>query len=324
MLALLFAILALCYRLLSQQRVICVFVAKFLLVFGAWIASEMQLMQLMLLDDAVFWHYLGLGAVYLLPLIGAKIIHEIVPEDLHSLTRLMIVLYAMAFLIVVFRELSGQICMDAEMASFIMFYCMGQSVLGLALLYGIRDGAPLCRPAFLPMVGTPFLLAADAVAQIHCAPVAIIFLAYFTLCIVRDSMREQQHLTQLTQQLRQRVADISEKAQVDALTKCLNRGTLQESLDKEIAQAGKAAAPLSLLMFDLDHFKSINDTYGHDAGDRVLRGFADLVRRHLKERHTFIRYGGEEFVVLCEGTSLRDAVEFADEIREHLAGSAIF
>ena len=77
------------------------------------------------------------------------------------------------------------------------------------------------------------------------------------------------------------------------------------------------------MMFDIDFFKSVNDTYGHDAGDRVLIDFTRIIRRQLDARHTFIRYGGEEFVVLCRGFSLEEAKKLALEIGASVQDAAI-
>ena len=77
------------------------------------------------------------------------------------------------------------------------------------------------------------------------------------------------------------------------------------------------------MMFDIDFFKSVNDTYGHDAGDRVLIDFTRIIRRQLDARHTFIRYGGEEFVVLCRGFSREEAKKLALEIGASVQDAAI-
>ncbi|MBF1692119.1 MAG: GGDEF domain-containing protein, partial [Selenomonas sp.] len=81
--------------------------------------------------------------------------------------------------------------------------------------------------------------------------------------------------------------------------------------------------PLSLVMFDIDHFKSINDTYGHDAGDEVLYGFSQKILSFLDRRHVLIRWGGEEFILLCLHYDGDQAKEFADKIREGVAETSL-
>jgi diguanylate cyclase (GGDEF)-like protein len=101
----------------------------------------------------------------------------------------------------------------------------------------------------------------------------------------------------------------------DALTRAHNRRYLVERLASEIAYARRHSAPLSLIMFDVDHFKRVNDTYGHLTGDDVLREVAALVQRMIRTEDVFARYGGEEFVVLARGIEHDNAGRFSERIR---------
>lgn len=111
------------------------------------------------------------------------------------------------------------------------------------------------------------------------------------------------------------------QATLDPLTQLLNRGHLHEQLDGIAAlrqrqrSAGERLAPLTMLMFDLDHFKAVNDTYGHAAGDQVLMAFARTLRRHLPAAAIAARYGGEEFCAALPGTPLAQALVLAEQIR---------
>ena len=89
---------------------------------------------------------------------------------------------------------------------------------------------------------------------------------------------------------------------IDGLTQVHNKRHLYESLEREILRARRHARELSFLMFDLDHFKKINDVHGHDVGDIVIKGFADVLRRTKRDTDIVGRFGGEEFVVVCEET----------------------
>lgn len=102
----------------------------------------------------------------------------------------------------------------------------------------------------------------------------------------------------------------------DALTKIYNKGYLMEALEAEFKRAKALHTDLSVLFFDLDHFKRINDTYGHDAGDYVLKEFAALVRGgFVRPKDIFARYGGEEFVILLGNTGSQAAGEIAEKVR---------
>jgi diguanylate cyclase (GGDEF)-like protein len=106
---------------------------------------------------------------------------------------------------------------------------------------------------------------------------------------------------------------------MDGLTNVHNKRYLLESLERELPRATRHQRPLSLLMFDLDHFKQVNDTYGHIAGDYVLKEVATLVRSRLRPDDVIARYGGEEFAVALPETELKGAAVIAEELRRLIA-----
>jgi diguanylate cyclase (GGDEF)-like protein len=106
-----------------------------------------------------------------------------------------------------------------------------------------------------------------------------------------------------------------ESSVLDALTGALNRKHFTERLASELAYAKRHEAPLSFLMFDIDHFKMVNDRLGHLAGDYVLRSVSTLVKRALRAEDIFARYGGEEFAVIARGIDVDKAMNFAERLR---------
>ena len=114
-----------------------------------------------------------------------------------------------------------------------------------------------------------------------------------------------------------------ELATTDSLTGVYNRRTFEELAEPQLSRARRARVPVSLLMLDLDHFKRVNDTHGHLAGDHVLAAFAELVRTCLRKEDLLARYGGEEFVVLLPGTSEFAAAALAERIRENVASATL-
>ncbi|MGN2392387.1 diguanylate cyclase [Pelomicrobium sp. G1] len=102
----------------------------------------------------------------------------------------------------------------------------------------------------------------------------------------------------------------------DPLTGLFNRRYLEESLQREVARAERTGRPLALLMLDVDHFKRFNDSYGHEAGDAVLRALGRLLRQSVREGDIACRFGGEEFVVLLPEATLETAQERAERIRD--------
>ena len=109
--------------------------------------------------------------------------------------------------------------------------------------------------------------------------------------------------------LRNKVQQSIELALVDPLTGLNNRRFLENHLATMLDQAQRRRAPLSLMIFDIDHFKSVNDTYGHDCGDEVLKGFADRLRRVIRGGDLLCRLGGEEFVIVMPNSSHRSRRE---------------
>ncbi len=105
----------------------------------------------------------------------------------------------------------------------------------------------------------------------------------------------------------------------DGLTQIYNKRFFIEMLEREFRQSLRNRQPLCLLLMDLDHFKSINDTYGHLAGDAVLAAFAQRASSVLRGGELFARYGGEEFVMLCPCSTLSQAAVSAERIREAIS-----
>jgi two-component system, cell cycle response regulator len=102
----------------------------------------------------------------------------------------------------------------------------------------------------------------------------------------------------------------------DALTRAFNRKYLAERLSAEVAYAGRHGTTLSVILLDLDHFKRVNDSHGHQAGDAVLRVVAAQISRLIRAEDVFARYGGEEFLVIVRGIAHANVALFAERIRK--------
>ncbi len=115
--------------------------------------------------------------------------------------------------------------------------------------------------------------------------------------------------------LRARVRLLESLAITDALTGAFNRRHLDECLSTAIQRRGRHGESAALLLLDVDRFKRINDTFGHSAGDRVLKSLAAIVRARARRMDALFRTGGEEFALLLAGADLRDATSVAEELR---------
>ncbi len=123
--------------------------------------------------------------------------------------------------------------------------------------------------------------------------------------------------------LRQELKHMKEAAKTDALTGLLNRRAFDMEMDALIADAQASANSTFLLLLDIDHFKRINDSYGHLVGDKVLRYTAKLLQKFVKDGDMVARYGGEEMAILLHQINLEQATNIANEIREALAKSRL-
>lgn len=113
---------------------------------------------------------------------------------------------------------------------------------------------------------------------------------------------------------------LSKKAMIDGLTSLWNRRYLDAQMMVELAASRRTGVPLACILADVDHFKSVNDRYGHGFGDEVLRTIAGLLNDGCRPKDIVCRYGGEEFAVLLPGTTAEEANEIAERLRQSIEG----
>lgn len=137
-----------------------------------------------------------------------------------------------------------------------------------------------------------------------------------------DYLTKPYDTEELTARLRNglRISRLQERlrhaALTDGMTGLWNHAQFRELLDREFARTRRYGGSVSLLMLDLDHFKAVNDTYGHETGNQVLEALARHLRSMVRDIDIVARYGGEEFAIICPETSLEDAASLAERIRE--------
>ncbi len=110
--------------------------------------------------------------------------------------------------------------------------------------------------------------------------------------------------------------EVRRDAMTDSLTNICNRKCFDRKLDELIKSANETGTPMCLVMLDIDHFKTFNDTFGHQTGDQVLRLVAMTLKAHIKGSDVAARYGGEEFTLILPATELADAIQLSDKIRK--------
>jgi len=112
-------------------------------------------------------------------------------------------------------------------------------------------------------------------------------------------------------------------ARCDALTGVSNRSSFDSSLDREISLSKRNTQALSLLVIDIDHFKSVNDNFGHAAGDEVLKAVSDKIQESMRNSDLVFRYGGEEFVAILNNSDCDEALEVAERILDTVRDNVI-
>jgi diguanylate cyclase (GGDEF)-like protein len=178
---------------------------------------------------------------------------------------------------------------------------------GLTLMFYLRGDQIV-----MPMAGggdQALALVAFASALARCASAGL----------YGSTLREE--LYKSRNQLKKANARIAELANNDELTGTFNRRCIFEKLNEEIRRALRADRPLSVAVIDLDHFKSVNDRYGHPVGDEVLRTFALSMLTNMRDIDFLGRYGGEEFLLLLTETNLENGLSAADRLRNIIAES---
>jgi len=136
---------------------------------------------------------------------------------------------------------------------------------------------------------------------------------------LRGKHRLEEELIEYQKSLQQINIVLEQKATTDALTGLRNRQFLDRQLSLEISRAERHQTPMAFIIFDIDHFKTINDRFGHLAGDEVLKTLGEIVGKSIRNLDLLARWGGEEFVVLLPGSTLEPAMQAAEKLRRLIA-----
>lgn len=135
---------------------------------------------------------------------------------------------------------------------------------------------------------------------------------------LRDARSHLAALTGINKALKLEKDELAGQVYVDELTGAMNRQGLRELLTRHLKTPSLLEQPCSLVFVDLDHFKQVNDRCGHLIGDQVLRAFAQLAQRSIRLTDKLVRWGGEEFLIICPGTDATQALQFAEKLRTTL------
>ena len=173
-----------------------------------------------------------------------------------------------------------------------------------------RSGSSACL--FIPLPGERVLFIAETIT-----------VANDLETVNAELQTTKQRLKRKETEIKAVLAQAHEVSHTDALTFLPNRKQIIGDLQREAMFADRYGTPFAISMLDVDHFKKINDTYGHTAGDEVLRSLADELRQHIRHPDSIGRYGGEEFLVILPHSTLKAAAEQAERLCKHVRSLVI-
>lgn len=287
--------------------------------------------SVLLVFDSMFFWYNAFMLSTLLLTVPLQLLACNILEGMASRVVRMLLLVSLLFFVLACADEAAEIGLaEAVRVGSYWWSNLGLVVISIFLYWQGRQEA-YCRSLSWPIMATALAGIAIGVAwqygmvdyQNGFSNLLVLPMLVYVIWLMRHMMVEEKRLSVENQLLEQEVRVEKHKAQVDPLTKSFTRAKLDETMENSVEAAEAGGVPFSLLMFDLDKFKSINDNYGHAMGDMVLVSFANIIRHNLDARHTFIRYGGEEFMVLCSQYGLEEAWQLAEQIRMDLEEAVI-
>lgn len=225
------------------------------------------------------------------------------------------------------QHLRAQIIRDTVQGAQARAHAAGNSLLAGAVAFGMACALlfgfafVVGRLLFSPLLAARnqiLALAGDSLAECRRGPAASRELEeiFDSIAVLRQQLREKKEMEQEQRRLTETLRFLSER---DPLTQLLNRRTVEDLAIARMRDSDSNNWPVGVLIVDLDHFKRVNDTYGHAAGDVVLKTVADQMRRVLRGSDIVARFGGEEFLIILDLSDGAPAVEIAERLRRSIA-----
>ena len=278
----------------------------FLTTFFVWMFSSSNLI-FMWLDWPVFWWRTELISSFLLPIAGSILLVEVVNRQYRSWIMRLNNIFVVLLVVGVIVEMMGQFGLYMMQFPYVPGLAVWGSYVAYALWKSSKAGNKHASSLLIALLIIVPLGIIDALAfqyrlyegQTFFTPFSIYTIGFFIIQLILDRAEAERQLLEHASTLEEEVIEVKKRMEIDPLTGIYNRNRFPSAMRDFTKIARDTGEPLSLVMFDIDHFKSINDTYGHDAGDEVLYGFSQKILSFLDRRHVLIRWGGEEFILLC-------------------------
>ncbi len=301
-----------------------------LFIFFVWMLSASSLV-LLWLDWPVFWRIVELVSSYLIPLSANLLIYSIIDEQYKKNILRLSSIYGIIFVLAVLLEILGQNGLYLMRFCFYPALALCGLVTGYWLWLCYKRGNQRCRSLLVAFGTLSVLAVVDGLSSqyrifgwhTYFVPFGIYTIGFFIVQLILERAAHERYLAELSASLENEVSVVTKRMEVDPLTGAFNRNKFPAATRDFMRISLEIKEPFALIMFDIDHFKSINDTYGHDVGDVVLVGFAQTISAFLDRRHVLIRWGGEEFILLCLHYDGAQAEAFANVIREAVSEAHI-
>ena len=298
----------------------------FMAVLMLWMVSNSQLLAAVV-PDLLLLKRISSVLLYLLPAAANLVVSEVLEPPFRRVQLVVVGIYAVFLAAAVGFEMLGFPGLTASRPLYYVLLLVLEGCVFACLWRSARAGNAYSRALLFPLTTLTVLGIFDGInaalrltpLPTYVMPLGVYSFLFFILQLIRDQLKRAELLKNRALRLSYRAAFLQERADRDPLTQCRNRGSFEAELPAAIWTARQAGEPLSLLLFDVDHFKQFNDTYGHAAGDTVLRGFARTVRAELDKQKSFYRWGGEEFVVLLPGEDVDAAAVVGNHLRRTVA-----
>ena len=320
-----FLVMDLVWRGIDRQRTMQLYLIAFLVSFILWTTGTSSFFSRMLGMPALWWE-IHLMMLYIMPITFAKVIQEIVAPTYTKHIQNAIIIYMVVFVTAAITEILG---LDGYMNLLYLFYpilLVSCLVLIHTLLRSDWQQYPACRYGSVAMISLTIFVGIDALHFEYHRLAGILSMTIFSIYavipfvffLIRTQMLEDARLAQQNDTLTRELQESQDEAVRDFLTGAYNRHQLEDGIANYSALANERGFAFSFAIFDVDHFKSVNDTRGHLGGDKVLRQIADTIHARIDRRHIFIRYGGDEFILLALHHDLTQMVAFCEELRKTL------
>ena len=314
----------------AARRAIYLRLMLFLTTFFVWMFSSSNLI-FMWMDWPVLWWRTELISSYLLPVTGSILLVEVVNRQYRSWIMRLNNIFVVLLVVGIIVEMMGQFGLYMMQFPYVPGLAVWGGYVAYALWKSSKAGNKHAASLLIALLIIVPLGIIDALAfqyrlydgQTFFTPFSIYTIGFFIIQLILDRAEAERQLLEHASTLEEEVQEVKKRMEIDPLTGIYNRNRFPSAMRDFTKIARDTGEPLSLVMFDIDHFKSINDTYGHDAGDEVLYGFSQKILSFLDRRHVLIRWGGEEFILLCLHYDGDQAKEFADKIREGVAETSL-